>query len=215
MNIPFFISVKPLSHEYRSVEGTIKSFEKDGDYGLPPSEYLRPHIRGIAAHVSERFLFWYPIKESSEWNVYETSTVRGFDGMSIMLRPISNHKFCANILKDSWSHGRRRQKKAKKFDCRKEGYKIVPFFEFDPVKHHVMVYPVSLTKKPLDLPVIVKSNPPHPPQALGVGYYYVNMDKYGNQEKGTNLVFYWDIDKRMQRIARDTLKRDLEGILAH
>jgi hypothetical protein len=201
MEMPFFISVKPVSHEFpKDPESYMRGLEEDGDYRLPPSQYLLPHIRGVAAHANERFLFWYPIKTGEDRSMTE---VRGFDGMNIILEAIDSWKFCSNIIKDFWKVKRRKHNRAKKFETEKEGYEIVPFFGFDPSKKHLMVYPVQLRKRGLDAPVIVKSNPPHPPQALGVGYYYAR--------KGCPA-YYYPIDKSMQKTVRDTLRRDLEGI---
>ena len=40
-------------------------------------------------------------------------------------------KFYKNLIKGGWSKGRRNQTKAKVFDCEKEGFEIVPYFDFD------------------------------------------------------------------------------------
>jgi len=209
LTLPFFISVKPLSHG-GAAPGRVVGNQEAGfckDVGVPLDVYLSPHIRGIAIDVTDRFLFWYPITFGRcDYNCYTTYgyTHESLD-TPIILNPISHTKFYQNLIKGSWSHGRRAQKKPKIFDCEKEGFEIVPYFEFDPIKPHLMVYPIPLFEGKLDLPVLVKSRTSKPvPEVLGVGYYYA-------EERSE--VYYWELDKQKQRIVRDTLKSGLETVV--
>lgn len=195
VKIPFFISVKPISHNWE------RNFERKQSF--PLEVYLSPHIRGIVLETTKNHMFWYPVTFGHEHNVYASQSVklRQMD-LPIITNPISPNKFYKNIIeRSSWSHGRRAQKRAKHFDCKKEGFKLVPYYEFDPTKPHMMVYPIPLFEGKLDLPVFVKSRPPNkPPETLGVGYCFALSED----------IYYWELDKQKQRKTRDTLKRDLE-----
>ena len=62
LEVPSFVSVKPLSHErYPPVED---------DYPFL-QVYLHPHIRGAVLECTDRFLFWYPFRFGMEPQYYQ------------------------------------------------------------------------------------------------------------------------------------------------
>lgn len=198
LKVPFFISVKPASHDKGQEAIERECLGKRQVF--PLSLYLSPHIRGISLELTDRFFFWYPITFGDDDNIQSTNVCKVKSlSLPIIKSPISPGRFYRSLVVErSWSNGRRAQKKTKEFDCKKEGFEIVPYFEFNPCEPNIMVYPVPLRRGKLDLPVLVKSRPPnHPPEVLGTGYFQAIS--------AGGLAYYWEIDKQRQRLARDTL----------
>ena len=112
------------------------------------------------------------------------------------------YDFYKGNIESVWKKGRRLQKSVKEFNCKKEGYEIVPYYEFDTEQKHVMVYPVELFENKLDLPVFIKSIPKYPGvEVIGVGYAIFDLFD-------SDTVCYWDLGKDKQRLVKKTLERD-------
>lgn len=191
ITVPCFISVKPQSHEVGA-----------GGYSITHI-FEEPHIRGMAIERKDKFLFWYPFV-FGEPSFYQTRKF-GLEGekMQGLICPIHPRKFYKNLVEDGWSGGRRAQKKAKEFDCKKEGFELVPYFEFNPDKKHVMVYPVQLFENTLDFPVFIKSCQKKPKvEVLGIGYACFGTD--------SSAVYYWEIQKQHKKLVRETLERNFK-----
>ncbi|HII72244.1 TPA: hypothetical protein HA265_05815 [Candidatus Woesearchaeota archaeon] len=198
LSLDCFISVKPESHGSRDNTKFLKK------WGLQPHIYDQPHIRGAVIDKTDRFLFWYPLL----FGVMPGS----YDSMGIYLKSedmwgiicaVHPTRFYKKLIHDQWTKGRRNQTKAKEFDCEKEGYNIVPYFEFDTAQNHVMVYPVKLFERGLDYPVFIKSIPRSPGvEVIGTGYAYFD-------ETDSGSVYYWELQKDKKKLIRKTLEQVL------
>jgi len=194
LEIPGFITVKPLSHDGRQEE--IVNLYRT----YYPSVFHHPHIRGVAIEKTDKFLFWYPLSFGREPETYMT---RGIyvknEKMHCLINPISPAKFYKNIIINGWDHGMRPKTKAKEFAIEKNGYELVPYFEFDITKKHVMVYPVPIFEKKLDFPVFIKTIPKPPyVDVIGIGYAYPD---FGGE------VYYWDLPENKRKVVKQTLKK--------
>ena len=192
--VPCFISVKPESHE------NVSPFS-DGKYTIPQVN-LHPHIRGMVIEQTDRFLFYYPFISSQESNVYDSPSAYFEDaGMwGLLSHPVHVGKVYKELITSQWKNGKRPQRKAKVFNCDKEGFQIVPYFEFDTTQNHVMAYPMNILQNKLDLPVFVKSSPKPPGvEVIGVGYPY--FSRFGDHG-----VCYWELDKSKTKIIKETLE---------
>jgi len=193
---PCFISVKPVSHDYAPFSY--------GKYTTPQVN-LHPHIRGMVIEQTDKFLFYYPFRSGQRENVFDSPAeyFEGADMWGLLSHPIHVSGVYEELIRSQWKKGKTLQRKAKVFNCDKEGFQIVPYFEFDTTQNHVMAYPMNILQNKLDLPVFVKSSPKPPGvEVIGVGYPY--FSRFGDVS-----VFYWELDNSKKRIIRETL----EGVL--
>ena len=192
--VPVFISIKPMSHDRN--EGW-RDLEYNKSEGFPLSAFHQPHIRGIVIEDNEDFLFWFPVGSSPMH--YHTRGVHNlFDNQDLfcIIDPIHPSKFYHNLIKWEWTKGKRPQREALEFDCSKEGYKIVPYYDFNKENNHLMIYPAHILRKNLDLPVIIKGNKDTGrPGILGIGSFYFREE----------AASYWELDGGKQKIARNSL----------
>jgi len=191
--IPVFISIKPMSHDRDDGWEILKYFCREA--GLPFSEYHQPHIRGIVIEDTSDFLFWFPIG-NSPMHYSAIGTRDLFDNQDLYC-PIHPSKFYENLVRYQWTKGKRPQRKALEFDCEKEGYKIVPYYDFNINSDHLTIYPALVLEKRLDMPIIIKGNKKTgKPEILGTGSF-----NFENQESA----LYWELDGGKQKIARKSL----------
>ncbi|MFA6088272.1 MAG: hypothetical protein WC755_00280 [Candidatus Woesearchaeota archaeon] len=194
-----FVSVKPISHD-----NGIRNLEIDKKYNCSLPVYETPHIRGLVVEQKDKFLFWYPFTYGFEIETYATHRLyHEEEKMSIIVNPISPERFYHNVIRRGWSDGKRNQTKAKKFCSEKEGFEIVPYYEFDSSKKHVTVYPVKLRNARLDFPVFFKSSEELGKiDIMGIGYAFLESNY-------PNSIFFWELPTHMKRNVRDTLKNSL------
>jgi hypothetical protein len=198
LEIPCFISVKPMSH----------GGGRDLEFKLPISLYSRPHIRGIVIEATDEFLFWYPLIFNRAPIYYETTKFT-FNDPSIppaLICPIHPSKFYKNLIKNGWAHGRRCQKRAKRIICN-ESQQIVPYYEFNPKKTNLTVYPSPIFEGELDFPIILTGDPSGIPKIIGTGYF--DFSEYRRGSGGAN---YWELDKEKERKVRKVLIRRLGNV---
>ena len=122
-----------------------------------------------------------------------------FEGEELicLINPIHPQKFYENLITEQWHGGRRHNKKGKEFSCKQNNFKIVPYYEFNLEKNHLMVYPAPIGKYNLDFPIIIKSNPSIiKPEILGIGYLNFDSSDYS---------VYWKINEEKQKQVRKSL----------
>jgi len=197
LDIPCFITVKPMSHPERVGDGwySLKYLKEDKQ---PLSEFHRPHIRGVVVEETKEFLFWnsFLLGRTPDWYQSSAFIPKNKNLPPIILDPIHPSKFYNNLIEGGWSHGRRPQKKPKKFD-NKDCFNIIPYYDFRRDQPCLILYPAPLFKRKLDFPVIIKNIPKRIPKILGTGYISFGV----NSEE----VFYWEINAQQERAARKSL----------
>ncbi len=145
VEMPCFITCCPMSHErgWRTLETAVTLELSPSWAGF----YHQPHIRGVAVEVTKDFLFWYPFYFNKTPDFYTTS-VFSLDRLDaqIITDPIHPSKFYMNLIKREWHKGKRPQKKPHIFDFHPVGleFEQVPYFEFDPTKPCITIYPLPL-----------------------------------------------------------------------
>ncbi len=203
--VPVFVTVKPMSHPSHGGHGggwwDLNCARTPPD-SHPLGFYLSPHIRGVVIDQTPEFLFWSPFT----WGVdegYETwKQTLPNEKFPLILSPVGLSKFHKNLIKRSWPRGKRPQIKAKSLDLETRGIQVVPFYEFDPTKNHVMAYPARLFEDRLDVPVIVAGDAEiRRPQILGAGYINVT----GLRKTDPPFVDYWPLDNSMEKRAKRSL----------
>ncbi len=201
LEIPFFITVNPMSHK----RGW-SHLQSDIEFGMPLSSYRSPHIRGIALEQDKDFFFWYPLFPIvlEKRNIYSTQ-VFSFEnlGMKCIASPVNYWKFYRNLVESSWSRGRRAQKSAEIFDCEDKGYEVAPDFELDITKKQMIIYPVKIFKKKLAIPIILGTIPGT--RKLGI---------LGTGKILAERAYYWELDVEKQRQVRDQLEKKLDVKIA-
>jgi len=198
LNLPCFVSVKPMSHSDGAGDGW-RSLKINKSYNFPTSAFHEPHVRGIIIDTTKDFLFWYPISLGREPSYYGGAIAFRPKGekMICLVNPVHPKRFYENLIRDQWSHGRRHNKKGEEFNCKKNNFEIVPYYEFNLEKQQVMVYPAPVGKHKLDFPVIIKSNPSlKKPEILGIGYLGDYLFDYA---------VYWNINEEKQRQVKKSL----------
>jgi hypothetical protein len=192
-----FVTIKPMSHYgIHGCDGW-ESLEFAKKIGSRPEIFHIPHFRGIVIEETSEFLFWHPLVFGTEPDSYATRAhkLEGHD-IPFMLCPVHPAKFCKNLIKDGWSHGKRSQKKSKNLEIEQWNYEFVPYYEFDYRQNHVTLYPVNVFDREMDFPgIIVGSAETKMPTILGIGY----ADSGGG--------FFWDLDKTQYRRAKNSLIR--------
>lgn len=188
LEVSCFVSIKPVSHW----PTTDINEEREFSVGV----YEQPHIRGLVAHLDDKFLFWYPFAFGTENQRYSTRAILLKDTqMPIIIWPVCADNFYRNLIGIN-HRGKRAQTKASVFDYNKEGFEIVPYFDFDLSKNHIMLYPVSIQDDRLSSPVLVKTNNSRP-EILGVGY----------PDIGQNVLKYWHLNAKEIKRAKNDLMR--------
>lgn len=198
IEIPAFVSVKPQTHWPRGGVEHTKQLEI-----FPLTVYEQPHVRGAVIERKDKFLFWYPFTLGEDPHYYSTNGVfLEEEKMWLLICPVHPTKFYSNIVENSWSKGKRVQKRAKEFEYQNEGYELVPYFEFDTTQRHVMVYPVPLFERRLDVPVFIKSIPRYPGvEVIGAGYAVFSGD--------SGDICYWELQNDQKKLVRRTLENAL------
>ncbi len=197
LDIPCFITVKPMSHLDGGGDGW-HSLKGCKEFKFPFSEFHQPHIRGVVIEETKDFLFWnsFLLGRISDWYQSSVFIPKDKNVPHIMIDPINPLKFYKNLIEGGWSHERRPQKRPKKFE-NKNPFNIVPYYEFRKDQHCLTLYPAPLFKRKLDFPIIIKNIPRKIPKILGTGYIDIGI----NSEE----VFYWEIDTQQERTARKSL----------
>ena len=200
IEIPSFVSVKPQTHR---PSGGVEHLKQLEIFPLPV--YEQPHVRGVVIERKDKFLFWYPFTWGigPSHNLYFTREIfLEEEKMHCLIYPVHPTKFYRNIVENSWSKGKRTQKKAKEFEYQNEGYELVPYFEFDTTKKQVMVYPVPLFERRLDVPVFIKTTPRYTGvDVIGAGYTVFSGEIGG--------ICYWELQNDQKRLVRRTLEKTL------
>ncbi|MAG02051.1 hypothetical protein CMI42_01835 [Candidatus Pacearchaeota archaeon] len=192
--VPCFVSVKPMSHGngdgWRELNARKSS-------KFPLSIYYSPHIRGVVLDKTDEFLFWTPLLFGRENVYYQSIAYKSKDeDMTCLVNPISPDKFYKNLITGGWSGGMRSQKKAIEFDYKKEGFEVVPYYDFDFRKNQIMIYPSQIFEGKLDLPIVIRGDEKGP-EILGVGYC--------NPLNKIDAICYWELDLGVKRRVKKTL----------
>ena len=206
-----FITVKPISHDLSmpSTREEMREFEaRERNDVAVFSEVLRPHVRGVVIESTDKFLFWYPIQ--SIRSVFREGVNRSIGSVGgdtvmqvgkdmVMLEPIGPTGFYDNIIRSS-RQGRRRisKGKSKNIDADRQGYRIVPYYEFDPLQNHLMIYPAKIHSGPLDSPIIVKGDPDTGvPEIVGTGLFELGPFM--------SIATYWELSHSQKNAAKMSL----------
>lgn len=197
----FFVTVKPISQEVlwtKDPEEVIRIFK---EVNLPLSANLEPHARGVAVEVTNDFVFWHSILMGYLPQIYgHTRMLNDPDlGVPILLDPVNPERFYKNLIDGSWSKGKRPQKQPESIDLLETGFELVPYYEFDPKKNQIMIYPTSVFPGRLDLPAVVRGDEKTGiPVILGAGFplFYIETPV---------AVLYWEFSDWQKRAAKESL----------
>jgi len=102
--------------------------------------------------------------------IYTASAIT-FDRLDarIITDPVYPSNFYANLIKREWHKGKRPQQKPHSFDYASIGldFEQVPYFEFDPTKPHITIYPLPVFEDGSSnlIRAFTKTNPPTSPEA--------------------------------------------------
>ncbi|MBI2578591.1 MAG: hypothetical protein HYW26_02665 [Candidatus Aenigmarchaeota archaeon] len=204
LNVPCFISVKPASHWPRlDISGR-------DEFGFPPSSYETPHIRGIAVETTGKHFFWYSFRFGEIEPNYDTPSgyVKSAN-MPLLASPVKTSKFYRNLVEGLRRRGKRAQQRPVELDYKRNGFTIVPYFEFDPAKMHITFYPANLSPNSLDTPIIVASQYGGKPRIIGAGYPHLLECYEGTDLCRRESFRYWHLNNREQRMAKEQLDRHL------
>ena len=211
-----FVTVCPMSHRPGGRTGWEDlDFNQQASQG-PMSIYRTPHIRGVVVEKTPEFLFWSPVTFSHKSEATYFTRCFMLGDTPCLISPIDTSKFCRTLIQNVWHKGTRPQKKPAEMNSKSDGFDFVPYYEFDPAKNHVTIYPGVAFPGRFDLPIVIRGNPSSGrPSIVGVGYvrnheyeFSDDMQVYcrsSNDEKGAYSVFYWELDKRQERAARNSL----------
>lgn len=204
------VTINPMSHVGAGYTGW-RELQDSRTIGDEIPIYRNPHFRGVVIDQTPEFVFWTPFTPGGFELTYSTEFLHSTKGYpDLMLSPVASGKFYRNLIaRAQRSRGGRLRGKKVEINLREEGLTLVPYYEFDHSKDHVMVYPGSIFPETLDLPLIVRGNSKTKrPSIVGVGYPHNARFDLGLDQDQYSIV-YRRIGGDQEKSAKNSLIRRL------